>query len=376
MKWQRLSVALCFIILLVSLRTSGKAAGLDLMCDGVTDMTAALQYAITAAIANQEELELPSEGCVVSATIVVQAAQNFRLRGKGSTGEGQLAGSRLIWNGPNGGTVLLFDRTRDSAVDNLTIAPGTGAIGIGLRVDHVAPPSGSFLSTHNIFRNVSILAPAIGVQIGNTSTQNNEFHEFHNLYVIGCTQYCVHIQDGQSKNIKFFGGALATRGRGAYGIHTVRGSFVTYATTFSMTDGHGVAIHLGDVTDTILISKADSEGASRFLETSGPSGAAFSVEIANSRLSPADTLPSDNCYIDYKFKGPLILRGNHFDRTGSADQMLVSLQTSTPGAVFMSLGNIYPNGAPFAPSGNQVYLSTMGDMWCSPTACLPLGVAQ
>src|SRR5262249_12028967 len=72
------------------------------------------------------------------------SAAGVRIIGTSPSGDSIIGlsypGTKFTWNGSNDGTVLLLDRVRDSQFENFSIVPGTGTIGIGIRIDHVSPP--------------------------------------------------------------------------------------------------------------------------------------------------------------------------------------------------------------------------------------------
>src|SRR5262245_44453394 len=153
----------------------------------------------------------------ITVTQSIAATNNQRIIGCSSGGA---AGSdriqtTFVWDGPDGGTVFLLDRVRDSEFSNFNIVPGSGTIGIGVRIDHVNAPSGGTLSTHNRFSHIAIGAATTGIQIGNSSTSNNDLHEFEDVYLYGAGRYGYYINDGQSKFNRIVRGSISTK---TYGV--------------------------------------------------------------------------------------------------------------------------------------------------------------
>src|SRR5215471_12739683 len=75
---------------------------------------------------------------------VISLANNIGLQGtgcSGDTGTTDLTQTTFLWDGANGGTVFTYDRARDCAAERFNIVPGTGTIGIGIRLDHISAGS-------------------------------------------------------------------------------------------------------------------------------------------------------------------------------------------------------------------------------------------
>src|SRR5262245_16258037 len=80
----------------------------------------------------------------ITVTQSLAATNNQRITGCSSAGAAGANGSQttFIWDGPDDGVVFLLDRVRDSEFSNFNIVPGSGTIGIGIRIDHVNAPIG------------------------------------------------------------------------------------------------------------------------------------------------------------------------------------------------------------------------------------------
>jgi hypothetical protein len=314
--------------------------------DSTSDINAAIEEAGSSGLVTF----MPGAIYNISDTINLTALQNIELRGNGGSGDTNL-NTTFKWNGTNGGTVVLFDRTRDSYMHGFSIIPGTGTIGIGIRVDHASAPSGSTLAAHNIYERLSIGASTTAVQIGNSSTANNDLHSFRDVNITGSGTNGYLINHSQSKWIEITGGALVSR---TNGIQTVAGSFRARGVNFS---GNTNDIYLGSPTDTIVIDGCQSESSDRFLTDTGGDSNKWAVTISNCRLSP-DSLHADGEYIQYQKGGPLTLIGNDLaSGTYEASWLLRCSSGSGDGTPLICIGNTFPNGAPFVTGTRQVRIS-------------------
>lgn len=201
--------------------------------DGVTDDTAAIQEAITAAASSGAEVFLPSGTYKISSTLTRPGGVSIRGDGRGKsildyTGIGTAIGV------PESGVRTYFGGVRD-----LTLTTTTGAVGIdldsvsqaileGLQITGfsekgvrlVSPTSG--YAVYNRFWNVSVQAPAYpntarGFSIEGTSSNANVFN--------GCrTNLCFrgfHVDD--SNDNTFFGCQAESGGTGFYFTATLAG---------------------------------------------------------------------------------------------------------------------------------------------------------
>jgi hypothetical protein len=299
-------------------------------------------------------------------TQVCTSAVGLRIIGESPSGAYILSsgsGTRFTWNGPNRGTVFLLNYVADSYFGNFSIVPGTGTIGIGIRIDQVVgTPHGFTLSTHDIFENISIYQAITGVQIGNDSTFNNDLHEFHNVHIVGPGTYGYYINDAQTKFIKIQGGNI---------VQQVHGLYVNHG-SFQIENGN-FASNFNDISilapaDSVLIKGCQSEGANKFLNAPGSVSVGFPtvVTLMSNRASP-DNVGGDNVYLSYHAMGPLILMNNHF-MSGTAQPRVKTdfagvLNGNLGGTRVVSLGNLWWDVGVFTgtPNVTKLDLVSLGD---------------
>src|SRR4051812_32705700 len=82
---------------------------------------------------------------------------------------GQPGGTRLLWNGPAGGTLMIIEGVRDAYFSGFHLI-GDGTT-IGLDYDAIA---GGFVSTKNCFEQVTIENHTKGMRIGHSNFQVSE----------------------------------------------------------------------------------------------------------------------------------------------------------------------------------------------------------
>lgn len=278
----------------------------------------------------------------------------------GATGT---SGTTFIWTGANDATALLLDRVHGGIFSNFSIVPGGGkTIGAGIRIDHASPPSGGLVSSQNQFNNITIGTSSSSskvtkaIQIGNSSTANNDLHQFNNVSIV-CTQglpktgtYGYTIHDGQSKFIQINGGSI---GFCEYGIFTDSGSFAARNVIYSH---NRVDNHLGNQDDIINIDGCQSEQAEKFLEKTGNSGAAWDVSIRACRLDTT-AVGMDNKYISFSTPGPLNLSGIDFADGVYSANVRFDIGNSTPTLV-SAIGNVFPNPNIFTGHASSEYTLT------------------
>jgi hypothetical protein len=291
---------------------------------------------------------------------MISAQYNIHIQGMspgGDTASNPNQSTQLVWDGSNGGTALILDRVRDSLFENFGVRAGTGTLGIGIQIDHVSPPSGSFLSANNHFKHVTVGASTTGIQIGNTSTQNNSEHTFEDCHINGSGTYGYFINDAQSKYMKIIRGLISSRTSAVYQNY---GSFAAHGILLT---NNGVDFSLGSPWDTILIENCDSEGAARFLDTHGGTSGPWAVTLIANRYAP-NGIHADGAFIKFANRGIVTLIGNDF-----ADKINVSTaNVDLSGGVYggcrlVSLGNIYASDVPFVSAHyNTQDIVSLGDM--------------
>lgn len=296
----------------------------------------------------------------VQTTLTVRAAAGVKISGYGLPTFGGYvnAGTEFVWDGGNGGTVLLLDRVRDSIFENFSIIPGNTTIGIGIRLDHDEVPSGNYISAQDIIKNVSIMASTCGIQIGNDSVGNNSEHVIEDCTIADTGTYGIYINDAQSKYIRINRGTLANR---TYAVYQNNGSFHATGVNLSL---NTYDFSVNSVVDTILIQGCDSELSQRFLTTVGASLNPWCVTLIANRWSPANIDPTGQ-FIFFGKPGCLNLIGNDFADALNVSNASLSVQGTIAGAGrAVSIGNTYPSLSVFVnnPTAGNADIVSLGDM--------------
>jgi hypothetical protein len=184
-----------------------------------------------------------------------------------------------------------------------------------------------------------------GVVIGTRGVANVDLMSFSNCYFEDIERACVNIasRTGQSKAHRFYKCGFV---RARFGILHETGSFVSFGCSFS--ELTIAAVRLASITDYIAINETDSEQCSRFLSTAGGSSASWGVKINGGRLA-LNGMATDGRYIDFTDGGPLLIQNVLFD--GRSRAFRIRAHSAEPGAVLLSLGNVFPNDTPYEKTG-------------------------
>lgn len=324
--------------------------------DGVTDDSAAFATALAAQCgANQTDggtLFIPAGTYSLQSTWTIQKRANCRIVCEGDGSGQQTAGTRLEWDGANGGTVVLFDQTRDSTLEGCQIRAGAGTIGIGVRIDQV--PTVTLVSTNITLRNLQIgAATTAGVQIGDQSTGGNDLHRLERVTIEGAGTAGVRIYDAQSKFIRIDGGSISGK---TNGIQHVAGSFQAEGVNFASNTND---IALGTPTDVITVARCQSENATRFLYKAAASASPWAITLRGNRLSPDSAATT---YLDFRERGPLLLDGNDFRAGGYDNDIRLNVQSTGEGLRVISLGNIFPNPTVWSVSSDVADIVSLHDV--------------
>jgi hypothetical protein len=316
-------------------------------------------------------------------TLVVGAAQfhctvtqtpshvaNVRIVGVASNGAVQASelnyGTRFIWDGANGGTVLLLDCVRDSCFEGFAIAPGAGTIGIGIRIDHATAPSGVFASMNNRFKAVTVYTSTCGVQVGNSSVANNSEHVFEDCTIVGAGTYGYYINHGQSKQIKILRGSISGR---TYGGYINAGSAVFDTINLS---SNGIDFIGASPIDTVTIQNCESENSGGFFSHTGGALGLWALTLIGNSYVP--NLVVGNTLLFFGQAGILTMIGNDFSGGVYAAGHKISVQGTLAGtARVVSIGNIYgnPDALKNNPQAGNCDVVSLNDMAWTPT-----GIAQ
>lgn len=295
-----------------------------------------------------------------SVTQLLQNIQGARIIGVNTLGDtAPTSMTTLIWDGSDAGTVLLIDTSRDCYFSNFGILRGNGSIGIGIQIDTTTGPTST---TNNYFKDISIESSVCGVQIGNTSSVNNDLHTFDNVYIINSGTYGYYIHSAQSKFIKIIGGAITFRD---YGIWLDFGSFIADKVNFSHCGISDISVQ--NPTDIILVQGCQSEGAFGFFQYrggAGGTGAAWAVTLKSNRVDRSLAAATFEL-LSYHAGGPFNVEGNDFANGVHNDFETLAIGSANINA-FNSRGNIYSNGNVFAGLSNS-QVNSDGDVYLDAT---------
>jgi len=298
---------------------------------------------------------------------IAQTSVGLRVIGSSNSGAYVISASQngsgtiFTWNGAAGGTPFILNYAADCYFSNFVVLPGSGTIGIGLRIDQdpsiTEPGAAGTNSTHNIFEYISINQATTSVQIGNVATNGNDLHVFVNMQLIAAGTYGYYLNNAQNKFIKILGGNITTK---THGMYCLAGSFQMESSNF----GNNVNdISMGAVSDPVLIQGCQSEGANKFLKALGSSGVSYPnvVTLRNNRTA-TDNVGADNIYLQYYATGPLHLDNNQFTHGTPLPSVKVDFQASG-GVQVVSTSNLWWDKNPFVgtPNDAQLTLTSLGD---------------
>jgi hypothetical protein len=252
-------------------------------------------------------------------------------------------GTRLEWDGPADQPMLRL-WSRDCIVRHLAfqVRPGRRTLAA---IDVDQAPERRTASTNNTFEHLFLTSgPGVmvdGVALGATGLANVELMSFSDCYFSDLEGAGLHIasRTGQSKAHRLYRCAFL---RSRYGILQATGSFVTFGCSFGYV--RDSAVRLNSNTDYIAINETDSEGCPRLLSNGGGSSASWGVKINGGRFA-LNGLAADGRYIDFTNGGPLLIQNVLFD--GTARAFRIRAHAAEPGAVLLSLGNVFPNDTPY-----------------------------
>jgi hypothetical protein len=331
-------------------RPGAYAAGeFGVRCDGVTDDTMPLQRVIDTVL-SFSTVYLGPGGCIISSTLAIRDKQNFRLVGVGAQGDA-LGGTRLIWNGANGGTVLEFNRTRDATVEHLSVYAGTGVPGVGIDVRQDKPSR--TLSTNLWLRDLMVRnATTACLRVTATPDQNNDLHQIDRFR---CISYKgmngILFEHNQGRDIDVSNCAIAGP---RYGINFVHGTAQLRNCSWAgdNTRPDSAAIELGLTSDPVIVYVGASSVASAitFIGTA----------------TDGNHWHADHCVIKFDNRGPLTLIGMQINDGQRNDDLRICMSPSMPeGAAFTAIGNILPTTIEnfYAGIGNTKIASVGNMIW-------------
>lgn len=294
---------------IVSLLDFKCADGVAVTGDGSHDDTTGIQSALTWAVLTGTEIDIPALNFKVTATLTLTNTVGIKFIGRGS-------GSKFTWAGNNSTPMfLLTDVGLANVMSYFTIlASATTPLLTGIEVTN---GSGSTVTPRKrVFRNLFIEGTNTGITdgirwtIGAGGDNNNDTDLIESCYVANYTNAAFKIDGTQAKDHRFVE-CQAPGGSGSqYAVYSNAG----FSWTGGFVGNSAVAdfyINNPTVGDTFLMEGTDTELSNRFLQTAGPTGAAWPVTIRNNRIT-TQSLNVDLKVIDFNAAGPLIVEGNAF----------------------------------------------------------------
>lgn len=347
--------------------------------NGIVDDTAALQAALNVfgRTANRSGVCILPDGVYkISSTLTYEGLPHLGIRIVGDLGATKgPTGTRLLWAGAAGGTMMYVKGMNGSVIENLDFL-GTGA-GVGLHLDawNVEEP-GAAGSAVNVLNRLGIHGIAgvdsTALLLGHDGTATSQVSELemYDLLLHGAfnttSYYGIRtLEAGNTKNFKLTGGLIAGY---RYGIDWQNASGVFGVKGTSFGDCTQSDFILG--TGNLHVDCCESECHGKFVI--GTTGANHGSLVATGCSWQGETEP-DDAIINYS--GHILLLGNTFfnyrdqhttniayPKVVLSGEPLMSSVVSAAGIT--SLGNWYRNApagsAPFYDGSGNKLLSTSG----------------
>lgn len=335
--------------------------------NGSTDDTAACQAAIDACPTGGGEVLFPRGTYRISSSLRVIAdvangnKWGMTLRGEDGGASGASNLTVIEWNGSATDQPMIKLWSRDNIISNLFFRVAAGKT-VTCAVDIDQDSGGTNACTNNRLEDVRITKGSgtmtDGVVIGLTAVANAEYMRFVRCYISNVSNACVNIPSttGQAKSLRFH---ECTFSDSPYGIYHVKGSFTTYGCAFGALTT--AAIRLGSIVDYIAINETDCESCVRFLVVSGGSNASWAIKINGGRMA-LELLHADGRWIDNTDGGPLVIENCLFGGGTYNANFKIRSHSAEPGSKLVSIGNAYPNDAPFEITGStRNHIVSLGD---------------
>jgi hypothetical protein len=327
-------------------------------CDGATDDTIAIQKTIQEAeivvpYASSAIIDFcPAATVIVSSTLAVHNIEGWIFRGNGVV---------IQWKGDTASPVFEFSSTRNSVIEQFFVTPYSVAkfpIGTAIRIEETA---GELVSTHNTFRNNIIegidkggLNIGFELSKGTAGDNNNDEMTFIDNEIRNYTTAGFQIEHSQSVSHRMYGNVCYANMYGKYCVNQIDGNFSWFGGDVLGDTIADFNLQSADTFHPINIVGANSESSARFIETGGPTGAPWPLNIEGCRFA-TNRLNPDGRMIIYQAPGPFNVTGSDFGEGGRAG--LVFLNPGSLAAPGWVVANITGNSFTWANSQASPILS-------------------
>lgn len=278
------------------------------------------------------------------------------------TGVGRFA-TDIRWIGNDTDEMFLVRSCMDCVFQDFSMTNESGyTLAVAMRVIQGSSPD-TYASSRNQFLRLSAAGRGGGLAkcyvVGGEGVDgNNDFMKFDYCTAESYTTCGAQIANSQSFDIKFTGcyfnsflvSATAKGILHSGGNYQWIGGFMglNQVDFYSDGDPNGGGFRIEDL---------NSEGSQRFIQTGGPSGALFSLQVINTRWASGN-LHADGVAIDYRFVGPVEIHGGQigndftkalkivFNPAGGTAERVFSVKNVVVGTTLTTLAGIFTGVKP------------------------------
>lgn len=293
------------------------------------------------------------------------------LRGAGNHPFTDLAKTKLLWTGDDGGTVIKF-YTRESALMHFMVAPWGKRIGRAIDLTKAGGTNQGTM-TSNILQGLSLNGVSqgaggsmdYGIVIGDRVTGqvgvdadgypfNVSEMRYEGVFFREVALACVYTPNtsGQAKGHVFSQCMFSASPYGIYSPGRLGFALDPICQFGGITTS---CIHMGSTVDTVVMRSCHVEGCARFL-TSGGSAAFWAVSIDGGHFDGNVGLAADGSYIDWGHSGPLTLRGATFAAPIDGNWNIKIQSSNASGVSLITEGCVFPKNG----SGDSALIQFFG----------------
>lgn len=316
------------------------------------DDTAAIQAAITAAIAAGGMVCVPPGRYVITDTLTIANTQGFQFLGAGA-GYGS-TGTYFRWTGAANRPMFLLQDVAHSRFANFIIA-ATSSVPLLVGMQCETGSGTTVTPTENLFEQIvingtngGILKAAWFLPAGAGGDANNDFHCWLNCVAVNYLNCGWLIYHSQSKSNQLINCSARSNAFGKIGVsigYDIHAGTTNVGGSCFWRGGAMGANSVSDFynanpTETILIDGLNSERSARLLECGGPSGIVCPTRITNVRSAHDGHLNADGYIIKMNSPGPLVVMGCDFQDKAPGNPVAFQMAgTGAPSARAILDGN-------------------------------------